>query len=410
MNCRTFLLVLCEPIRAKGAGSKLEVAPPRGNDADPIQGLLARLRRHVDLDVCFVGEIVDGKRIFRFVEGAAEAFGIDVGDADPSDQSFCQRMLEGAIPSLIHDARNDPATCGLPGTEHRGIGSYIGVPIVLPSGRIYGTLCAIGHDPRHDLDQRDVSFVEFIADLIGEELAARLGPERFDPRGFAARIDDEQHLAIVFQPVVELRTGRTVGFEALSRFPNLGPEAMFAEAWRQGRGQALELKAISMALASMDRLPSDAWLSVNVAPQTILSRAFFDLLEGVPASRLVVEITEHDAVANYAEVSDALEGVLDRGVRLAIDDVGSGYASLSHIVELSPDILKLDGVFTRGVESEIARRALANAFVRFARDIDAMLVVECIETPQELRTLQALGIGYGQGFHLGRPAALDLVA
>jgi len=402
--------VLCEPIGANGTGSRLEVVPPRDHAADPIQGLLARLRRHVGLDVCFVGEMVDGKRIFRFIEGAAESFGIDIGDADPSDQSFCQRMLEGAIPNLIHDARNDPQTCGLPGTQRRGIGSYIGVPIVLPSGRIYGTLCAIGHDPRHDLDLRDVAFVEFIADLIGEELADRLAPEHFDPLGFASRIADEQSLAIVFQPVVELRTGRTVGYEALSRFPRFGPEAMFAEAWRNGRGQALELRAISMALESMERLPTDVWLSVNVAPRTILSRGFIDLLEGTPASRLVVEITEHDAVANYAEVSDALEGLLDRGVRLAIDDVGSGYASLSHIVELSPDILKLDGVFTRGVDSEIARRALANAFVRFARDIDAMLVVECIETPQELQTLQALGIGYGQGFHLGRPASIELVA
>ena len=402
--------MLREPIGATGAGSRLEGAPPRDNEVDPIQGLLARMRRHVGLDVCFVGEIVDGKRIFRFIEGASEWFGMDVGNADPADQSFCQRMLEGRIPHLIRDARADPNTCGLPATLHRGVGSYLGVPIILPSGRIYGTLCAIGHDPRHDLDERDVAFVEFIAELIAEHLAARMEVEPFDPLGVSARIADEHGLAIVFQPVMDLRTGITVGFEALSRFPDTPPEEMFAEAWRVGRGQDLELKAIAMALQAMDQLPSDSWLSVNVAPRTILSPAFEELIATTPASRLVVEITEHDAVASYDDVTRALEGVLDRGVRLAIDDVGSGYASLAHIVELSPDILKLDGVFTHGVESEIARRALTNAFVRFARDIDAMLVVEGIETREELRVMQTLGIGYGQGFHLGRPASIDLLS
>lgn len=401
--------MLREPIGATGAGSQLGGAPPRDYEADPIQGLLARMRRHVGLDVCFVGEMVDGKRIFRFIEGASEWFGIGLGDADPSDESFCQRMLDGGIPHLIRDARLDPNTCGLPATKHRGVGSYLGVPIILPSGRIYGTLCAIGHDPHHELDERDVAFVEFIAELIAEQLATRMNLEPFDPLGVSARIADEQGLAIVFQPVMDLRSGSIVGYEALSRFPGTPPEQMFAEAWRIGRGQDLELKAIAMALGAMDQLPGDAWLSVNVAPRTILSSEFEGLIASTPANRLVVEITEHDAVASYDEVTRALEGVLDRGVRLAIDDVGSGYASLAHIVELSPDILKLDGVFTHGVESEIARRALTNAFVRFARDIDAMLVVEGIETREELRVMQTLGIGFGQGFHLGRPASIDLL-
>lgn len=375
-----------------------------------IQRLLRGLRRHLGLDVCFIGEVTGGKRILRFIEGSSEAFAMEVGRVDPADQSFCQRMLDGVIPNLVRDARTHPGTRSLPGTTHGGIGGYLGVPIVLPSGRVYGTLCAISHDPLHDLDDRDLGAVRMVADLVADQLARAIGPEIVDPLRVAARLDDPHGLSIVFQPVVDLTSRRTIGFEALSRFAGAKPEEVFREAWRTGIGEDLELKAVRTAVEVLPRLPQRVWMSVNVAPRTILSSRFWDTLEGTAPDRLVVEVTEHDTVSSYEEITRALESVLDRGVRLAIDDVGSGYSSLAHIVELSPDILKLDAVITRGVESELARRAMTNAFLWFARDIDAMLVVEGIETPQELRALRELGVAYGQGFHLGLPSPIDRLA
>lgn len=374
---------------------------------EAIQALLARLRRHLSLEACFVGEVSGGRRIFRFVDGNGETFGITLGADDPSDQTYCQRILEGRIPQIVADAQRSPETKDLPATIRGRIGAHIGVPIVLPSGRVYGTLCAATHEPRPDLDDRDLAFVRLVAEMIGEQLAQLLGPEAADRLRVAARLRDPHGLSIVFQPVVNLRTGTVVGYEALSRFVGAPPEAIFAEAWRTGLGQQLEMKAIRSALDYFDALPEDAWLSLNVGPRTILSPEFEALLDECVPNRLVVEITEHDAVDSYGDVGEALESLLDRGVRLAIDDVGSGYSSLAHIVELSPDILKLDAVFTRGIESELARKALTNAFTRFARDIDATLVVEGIETPEELQALLALGIEFGQGFHLGRPDALE---
>lgn len=377
--------------------------------SDPLQRLLAGLREHLMLEVCFVSEVADGLRTFRFIEGDARAFGIEIGQAVPADSTYCQRMLDGVIPNIVADTRADPGTRDLAGTRH-GIAAYIGVPVVLPSGRVYGTLCAWSRRPQPMLDDRDVAFLRMSADLIAEILAFSVGPEVVDDLRVAERLEDPYGLRIVFQPVVELRTRRIVGVEALSRFTGAAPESVFAGAWRIGLGEELELKAVSAALAGIRRLPDHVWISLNLSPRTLLSPKFEEALDGTPRQRLVVEVTEHEAVASYGDLAQALEGLLDVGVRLAIDDVGSGYSSLAHIVELSPDILKLDAVFTRGVESERSRRSLASAFVSFARDIDADVVVEGIETADELRTMRQLGIGLGQGFHLGMPAPIELLA
>lgn len=374
---------------------------------DPIQGLLARLTRHLDVDVCFVGEVRDGQRAFRYLEGDGASFGFEAGGSDPLEETLCGRVLDGTVPRAMPDARRDPVAGALPVTHQARIGAYLGVPIVLPSGRLYGTLCATSHDPQHDLDARDLAALELASELIADHLAERAGPELVDPSRVAAVLADPGALLPVFQPVIELATGRTVGFEALARFRDAPPQQMFDDAWRTGFGEQLELLAVERALAQLDDLPYDAWLSVNASPRTVLSPAFSALLREVPNSRIVVEITEHAVVSSYPEVAAALEHMLDAGVRLAVDDVGSGYATLQHIVELSPDILKLDAAFARGVHEEPARRALIAAFVGYAREIDAQLIVEGIETEGELGVLCDVGVGLGQGFHLGRPAPVQ---
>ena len=153
------------------------------------------------------------------------------------------------------------------------------------------------------------------------------------------------------------------------------------------------------------------YLSINASPQTSTAAPLLDLLEklGAHAGRIVLEITEHAAVNDYQELSAAaLRRLRTLGVRIAIDDTGSGFASLSHILILRPDIIKLDLALVRGIHADPARRALAAGLLVFAEQIGAQIVAEGVETENELAALRELGVTYGQGYHLGRPAPLPL--
>ena len=117
---------------------------------------------------------------------------------------------------------------------------------------------------------------------------------------------------------------------------------------------------------------------------------------------VVVEITEHAEVENYAAVRDAVARTA--GVRLSVDDAGAGYASLQHILELQPDFVKLDIGLVRNIDSDPARQALAAGLRHYAEQAGNTLIAEGIETAGEHETLDYLGISLGQGFLFGRPA------
>ncbi|MBI4259855.1 MAG: EAL domain-containing protein, partial [Actinobacteria bacterium] len=217
-------------------------------------------------------------------------------------------------------------------------------------------------------------------------------------------------LRIVLQPVFELETGEVRGVEALSRFrvePDWPPDVWFREAAEVGMGVELEIAAIRAAMAHLDRLPPDTYLSVNLSPDTMQSHRYLEVLDATDASRIVVEVTEHAAVEDYDALSPALQALRIRGGRLAIDDAGSGYASLRHILQLAPDLIKLDITLTRGIDTDRPRRALASALVSFSSEIDATIVAEGIETRSELDALRELGVHFGQGYFLARPAPIE---
>jgi EAL domain-containing protein (putative c-di-GMP-specific phosphodiesterase class I) len=122
---------------------------------------------------------------------------------------------------------------------------------------------------------------------------------------------------------------------------------------------------------------------------------------------VIIEVTEHERVEDYDVLNDALAPLRALGASVAIDDVGAGFASLTHILKLAPDIVKLDLSLTRGIAADPARDALASSLVDFATGIDATIGAEGIETQSELDRLRVLKVRYGQGFHLGVPGALD---
>lgn len=213
-----------------------------------------------------------------------------------------------------------------------------------------------------------------------------------------------------FQPIVDLRSGRSVGVEALSRFGQLpvrSPDKWFAEAASVGLGVELELAAIEVALEQLHLVPSSSYVSLNASVETMVSDRFTELIADVAAERIVLELTEHTEVSNYLYLEQRIELLRSRGVRLAVDDAGSGYSGLTHILNLKPDVIKLDIALTRGIDKDPARRSLGRALLNFGLDAyNASLVAEGVETEGELETLRSLGCPLGQGFYLGRPALL----
>jgi len=216
-------------------------------------------------------------------------------------------------------------------------------------------------------------------------------------------------LSIVYQPIINVAQDKVVGFESLTRFsatPLRGPDVWFNEAASVGMGAQLEMRAVELAMAALDSLPQDVYLSFNVSPEALINGDLRRVLEGMPLERLVLEITEHATIDEYSELTNALAPLRTQGLRLAVDDAGAGFASFRHILQLQPDIIKLDMSLTRDIDTDAARRALASALIRFAHETGSKIVAEGVETASELRVLRSLGVNKAQGYFLGRPAPL----
>ena len=234
-------------------------------------------------------------------------------------------------------------------------------------------------------------------------------PQTRDLLGVLASPED---LRVHLQPVVHLATGRAWGVEALARFPGHpqpGPAAWFSAALAAGWGPALETVALCGALDVLDQLPPGLALTVNLSPAALLRPDVTELLLDAAPGRLLVEITEHEAVADYDALVRALGGLRAAGIRVGIDDFGAGHSSLRHVLELAPDVVKLDISLTSGLDGDPAKCALVDAMVGFCERIGALVIAEGIEEAGELATLVELGVGFGQGWYLARPASPEVV-
>ena len=368
--------------------------------------IVALAREHLGMEVSFVAECANGMETIRVVDGPSDSFGLRPGMSIPLEETYCQRLIEGRIPNLIPDTRSEPGVRDLAATSKAGIGSYVGVPIVFSDGRTFGTLCCLSHGPDDSLRERDVRFMKLLSNLVADELEReeRESTTRHDRLARIQQVIDEEELEMVFQPILDLQAGETVGVEALARFPDgRPPDAWFAEAAEVGLQVPLEMAAVRLALARLGELEPQAFLSVNVSPQTILAPEFLAALAGMASGRVVVEVTEHARIDDYASLNAALKILRSGGVRLAIDDVGAGFASLRHILRSQPDIIKLDITLTRDIDTDPVRRALATALLSFSSHIEATMTAEGIETLGEVAALRELGVGYGQGFYLAMP-------
>jgi EAL domain-containing protein (putative c-di-GMP-specific phosphodiesterase class I) len=159
------------------------------------------------------------------------------------------------------------------------------------------------------------------------------------------------------------------------------------------------------ALGAEPSLPRTAWLSLNVSPPLVLTPGVLeDTLQSVDRP-LVLELTEHDRVEDYHALRRAIER-LGENVRLSVDDAGSGFASLRHVLALEPAFVKLDHTWVSGIHRDPARRALVAGLTHFAQQTGCVLIAEGIETQPELEVLQELAVDLGQGFLFGRPVPI----
>lgn len=388
-----------------------------GGASDPGQiranmsSILRAVRTHLGMEVGFISEFIDGKRVFRHVESAEGSNCVQVGASDPLEDSYCHWIAKGKIPRLIRDPADHPFAAKFAVTKSLPVGAHLSVPIRLKDGKVYGTFCCFSFRPDLSLTEQDLAVMEAFAQLAGDQIQQALDSDE-ERREKVQRIRSvlaNRDLNMVYQPAIRLDKPRVAFVEALARFrpkPTETPDRWFAAAASIGLGIELETLAFELAIEGLREAPESLSVSINVSPETIVSPRFLSALESMPLNKIILEITEHDAVGSYQRLSEVLEPLRDQGLRIAIDDSGAGYSSFRHILQIRPDLIKLDMSLTRDVDQDPARHALASALIAFAREIGSELVAEGVETPSELCCLRDLGVRIVQGHIHGRPGPL----
>lgn len=384
---------------------------------DPL-GLMQRVADQVLATIAHADGVLLGLTLdagsLRFVCGAGYLLA-HVAERLELDGSLCGHALVSGSTLLARDTELDPRV-NRDATRAYGVRSSVCVPLSREDDAL-GVLC-VSSSRVAAFDADDVSLLESMAGLVAAVVATACdfnAPAGGDVEAKGQcedirRIIGERDYRVVLQPIFALRDGELFAAEALVRFPNGpegGPEACLAQAHEAGLGVELELAIIETALSCLPRLCERALLTLNAGPHAIACPALREILRLAEPDRLVVELTEQVAVSDYPHLREALQGLRDSGVRVAVDDAGSGFASLLHILKLAPDIIKLDRELIANVDVDPMRRSLAASLRRFAHESGAVVVAEGIESAAELRALRTLQIDHGQGFHLARPVCLE---
>ncbi|BBF86041.1 diguanylate cyclase [Aquitalea magnusonii] len=235
-------------------------------------------------------------------------------------------------------------------------------------------------------------------------------------------IINERRLQPVFQPIVDLENGQVFGYEGLIRGPSNSalhaPVNLFDQAERCNLTVQLDRTCRQVTMERFVELGLSGLLFLNICPATLLAPehrqgetlAFLGKI-GLPAERIIIEVTETTPSACYSTLRRATEHYRENGFRIALDDLGEGFSNLRLWSELRPDFVKLDKHFVQQLHLDPLKEQFVRSMVDIARQSGALLVAEGIETVAELRTLQRLGVRYGQGYLLARPSpvpALDL--
>lgn len=378
---------------------------------DVIFDTLHTMRKHLSMEIAYLSEFVGDASVFRVLDAPGLEALVQVGDTRSLSETYCNHIISGDLPQLIPDTGALPFAMSLPITRELPIGAHVSVPIERSDGSIYGMFCCLSPSVNTSLNQRDLDLMQSFARLAQAEVQRTLEVQSRDA-ALADLIDNtlvSQTFDLVYQPIIELATGRMTGVEALCRFqsePYRAPNLWFNDAARVGKAKQLEICVIKKALCALQDLPDDLYLSINANPETVASGELVALFTGVQTDRLVLEVTEHIEVSDWAALGRCLQELRAMGVKVAIDDAGAGYSGLQQMVRLQPEIIKLDRSLVDRIDEDPARRSLCAAMVHYAKETDAMLVAEGIEREEEAEVLRLLGVDRGQGYLLARPMPL----
>ncbi len=396
-------------------GALLQAGPastedrPSDDPAAALEDLLDFAREQLGMDLAFVGEFrrspTGGEQVVRAVSRAGSLL-VAVGAVTDLARTLCQRVMDGRLPRAAADTADLPAAEEVPAVVSLPIRSYVTVPLTLPDGTLYGTLCCLSPRVHPSFGKDSIAALEVVAQAVVQVLVPdRVGS--FQSRRAALEVGIMLAAggpSTVYQPAVRL-AGIKAGFvEALSRFADgRPPDQWFREATAVGLGVELEVTA---AQRGLEAVAVGRDVSVNLSAATITSGALSELLAELPLEQVVVEVSEHEAVSDYLELGRALAPYRAAGLRLAVDDAGAGYASLRHVVRLAPDVIKLDMSLVSGIDSDSSRRELAGALTSFAHRTGAVVVAEGVERLAEHEVLRDVGVDLGQGFLYAVPAPL----
>ncbi|MTD17496.1 EAL domain-containing protein [Nakamurella sp. YIM 132087] len=392
-------------------GRGLDGASAAGGDEHLVEQLLDLARLHLDMDLAWVSRFTNTTQVVEAASGDLGRDKVEAGYAAPLEGSYCVRVVNGTLPAVIPNALANPTTAALDITHQLGIGAYVAVPLRQDGRQIYGTLCCFASAARPDLGAAQLRFMEFLAAMMTHVLRSGHEAQRAHDRDLETvhRVIADGQLQIALQPIFGPSAAAPVAFEALARFPSSGwsTEQWFIVANRIGAGVDLELAALAQALHAFKSIHAAAYLTVNLSPGALDDPRLPSLLVGHPCGRLIIEVTEHEQVDDYPRLRRNLAALRRRGVKVAVDDAGSGYAGMRHLVELAPDLIKMDFHLTHNIDRDPARQAMATALVAFAASTGAALLAEGVETADELQAVRELGIPYVQGFLLGLPVLVS---
>ena len=224
-------------------------------------------------------------------------------------------------------------------------------------------------------------------------------------------------LTSVYQPIVHLPTGRILGYEGLVRvdqragFQHTG--ALFDAAEIAGRVLDLDRAALEVVLQGAHAIPGEILVSVNVSPRSFeapefSAATFLTILRrhGLEPGRVLLELTERDAIRDPDRLRTAVQALQDAGVRIAADDVGAGNAGLRLLSQFRFDVVKIDLSLVQGGANEDQTMSVLTSLVDLARRMGALTIAEGVETAAQLQMIHRLGIDSGQGYLLGRPGAV----
>jgi len=368
--------------------------------------LLSLVREQLGMDVAFVARFEGARRHIRNIIDTVDLPGFGAGHVDDLDDTYCRAITSQGMDEVTPDARSSETARQLRDTRVFDVGAYIGIPLHRADGSLYGTLCAFSRRARPEIGAQQAEVLRAAGRLAMEVIEsqdARLGQHDL------TRDDIEGLLAAhgpwpVFQPIVHMADRKVVGHEALSRFPvgTPDPSRWFAAAADIGLQGQIEMAALERAVSHLDTM--EGLMGLNISEVTLQMPAFAALAERLPLERIVLELTEHDLIRDYPRLQATLDPLRQRGLQVAVDDAGSGYASFQHVLILRPDFVKLDIALVHDIDRSDTRQALVSGLQAFASRTGLTLMAEGVETKAEVECLLSIGIEHGQGFYLGRPA------